>query len=41
MKKQIFQFIILATLLTFAACGDDEVDVTTPTMEAVGFKNCK
>jgi hypothetical protein len=37
MKKQIFQIITLATLLTFAACGDDEVDVTPPTMEAMAY----
>lgn len=38
MKKQIFQFITFATLLTVAACGGDEVDVTPPSMEVIAFE---
>ena len=41
MKKKFFQFMAFATLLSFAACGGDEVDVTPPTMEVVGLNNCK
>lgn len=37
MKKQILNFIIFGLTLTIIACGDNDVDVTPPSMEVVSF----
>ena len=37
MKKQIFQSVILLTILVISACGGENVDVTPPSMEVSSF----
>ncbi|MBK8568022.1 MAG: hypothetical protein IPN76_33090 [Saprospiraceae bacterium] len=37
MKRLFFQWIYIFALLNFTACGDDVVDVTPPSMEAMAY----
>ena len=37
MRKNKFHITTLLSLLVFAGCGDEDVDVTPPSMEVVSF----